>query len=100
MISKRQKWILLGSFVGLILISVIGVLFAFAMFRIAPMALNDSSPNFSQIADDDRRLVYHEAQSLILPVALAMLGLTLLWAALGGFAIWKLNEKGIQDSKR
>lgn len=87
-----------GSFVVLILISGIGVLFAFAMFRIAPMALNDSSPNFSQIADEDRWLVYHEAQSLILPVAIIMLGLTLLWTALAGFAIWKLNKKSIQDS--
>jgi hypothetical protein len=98
MISKRQKWILWSSFVILILISSIGVLFAFAMFRIAPMALNDSSPNFSQMADDDRWLVYHEAQDLIVPVALIMLGLAILWAALAGFTIWKLSKKDVQDS--
>lgn len=98
MISKLQKWILWSSFVLLILLSAIGVLFAFTMRAIVPMALNDSSPNFSQIADADRWDVYHEAQNLILPVALGMLGLAILWAALACFTIWKLTKKYVQDS--
>jgi hypothetical protein len=97
-ISQSQKWILWSSFVILILLSGVGVLFAFATFRLMPMALNDSSPNFSQIADRDRWDVYHKAQSLILPVALIMLGLIVLWAGLTGFAIWKLSRKNVQDS--
>jgi flagellar basal body-associated protein FliL len=97
MISKRQRWILWSSFVLLILLSAVGVMFAFAMRAIVPMALNDSSPNFSQIADVDRWYVYHEAQSLILPVALVMLGLAILWAALAGFSIWRLSKKSEHD---
>src|SRR5580698_8032541 len=92
MISKRQKWTLWSSFVVLVLGSGIGLLFAFAMFRMVPMALNDSSVNFSQIGDVDRWRVYHEAQSLILPIDLIMLGMAILWAALAGFMIWKLSS--------
>jgi hypothetical protein len=98
MISKCQKWILWCIFALLVLLSAFGVIFAFCMRAIVPMALNDSSPNFSQIQDVDRWYVYHEAQRLILPVALGMLGLTILWAALAGFTIWKLSKKNVQDS--
>jgi hypothetical protein len=93
MISKRQKWILWVSFVLLILLSAFGVVFGFSMRAIVPMALNDSSPNFSQIADADRWDVYHEAQSLIGPIALVMLALTVSWAVLAGFSIWQLSKK-------
>ena len=62
------------------------------------MALNDSSPNFSQIADADRWYVYREAQSLILPVALIMLALTILWAGLAGFSIWRLSKKSDHET--
>jgi hypothetical protein len=98
MISKRQKWTLWSSFTVLVLGSGISVLFAFAMFRIVPMALNDSSVNFSNIADEDRWRVYREAQSLILPIDLIMLGIAILWAALAGFTIWKLSRKDVRDS--
>ena len=81
----------------LIFISGIGVLFAFATYRLVPMALNDSSPNFSQIADEDRWLVYHAAQSLILPIDFIMLGMAILWAALAGFTIWKLSGKDVRN---
>jgi hypothetical protein len=96
MISKRQKWILWSAFALLVLLSAVGVMFGFAMRAIVPMALNDSSPNFSQIADIDRWDIYREAQHLIVPVALGMLGLTALWAALAGFAIWKPSKKSAQ----
>jgi hypothetical protein len=93
MISKQQKGILWFSFSVLILLSGLGIWFTFAMRGIMPMALNDSSPNFGQLADDDRWAVYHEAQSLVMPVVFIMLGLAILWAALAGFTIWKLSKK-------
>jgi hypothetical protein len=99
MISKRQRWILWSSFALLILLSTFGVIFGFAMRSIVPVALNDSSPNFSQIADADRWYVYREAQSLILPVALAMLALAILWAALAGFSIWRLSKKSEHEPR-
>ena len=93
MISKRQKWIMWSVFVVLILLSGFGVWQTFALRGIIPFLLNDSSPGFGQLPDDDRWAVYHEAQSLILPVGFVMLALVVLWAALTGFTIWKLSKK-------
>jgi hypothetical protein len=93
MFSKRQNLILWSSFLLLTLLSVGSVCFGLAMRRLIPMDLNDSSPNFGQLADADRWSVYHEAQSLLTHVTLAMMVLTILWAALASFTIWKLNKK-------
>lgn len=93
MVSKRLKWILWGGFVVLLFLSGVGVSFAFAIRKVLPMAINDSSLNFAQLAEDDRWAVYHEAQWWLLPMALVILVLAVLWAALAGFSIWKLSRK-------
>ena len=67
MVEKRQKILMWSSFMLLTVLSLVGVYFGFVMTSIIPMALNDSSPNFSQLADNDRCSIYREAQSLITP---------------------------------
>jgi flagellar basal body-associated protein FliL len=93
MIAKRQKLVLWICFALLVLLSAAGVWFSFVMRKIIPIALNDSSPNFSQLPDTDRWSVYHQAQSLMLSAGFVMLALAILWAALAGFMIWKLSKK-------
>jgi hypothetical protein len=99
MILKHQKLIMWSCFTLLILLSAAGVWFNFVMRRLIPMALNDSSPNFSQLADDDRWAVYHQAQSLMAPGVLVSLGLTILWAVFAGVSIWRLGRKSGQQSR-
>lgn len=99
MIMKVQKWILWSIFSLLVLSSAFGVFFAFCMFNMAPMALNDSSPNFGQLADADREYVFHEAQHLILPVAFMISGLSVAWAIFSGFIIWHLGKKNPKLNK-
>jgi hypothetical protein len=98
MISKPQKWILWLTFAFLLILSATGVIFGFAIRGIIPVALNDSDPNFAQIADDDRWQVYHAAQGLMAPVAFFMLVLAMLWAAFAGYLTWKLGQKPERES--
>jgi hypothetical protein len=93
MISKCQKLVLWSCFTLLVLLSAVGVWFSFGMRKIIPMALNDSSPNFGNLPDDDRWSAYHQAQSLMLPTVYVMSALAILWAALAGFSIWRLSRK-------
>jgi hypothetical protein len=98
MISKRQKWILWSSFALLVLFSTAGFYFSWSMRAVVPMLLNDSSPNFGQLADEDRWRVYHAAQSVIGPIALVMLALAVLWTLLAGFSIWRLSKKSEHET--
>lgn len=98
MISKRQKLVLWSCFGFLVFLSALGVCFSLAMWRTIPMALNDSSPNFGQLAETDRWNVYHEAQSLMMTAALVMLAMTILWAVLAGFTIRWLSKKSEHES--
>jgi len=92
MISKRQRLILWSGFVVLILLSGFAVWQTFALRGVIPFLLNDSSPRFGQLPDDDRWAVYHEAQRLISPAAIGMMVLTIMWAALAGYCIWRLSK--------
>jgi len=93
MISKNQKLVVWSCFVLLVLLSAVGVWFNYVMRRLIPMALNDSSPNFSQLADNDRWAVYHQAQNLMASGVLITLGLTILWAVFASVSIWYLGRK-------
>ena len=82
-----------GCFALLILLSAVEAWFNFWMRNLMPMILNDSSPNFGQLADDDRWAVYHKAQGIMMIMGLVSLFITILWAALAGFSIWRLGKK-------
>jgi hypothetical protein len=97
MISKKQKMILWVCYVLLIIFSAAGVGVSFIIKNMIPMALNDSSPNFGQIADDDRWAVYHQAQSLMVMVISLALVVMVLWAALAAFSIWLVGKKSHQS---
>jgi hypothetical protein len=96
MAPKNQKIILWVCYALLIVLSAGGFLFCCGVKNLIPMALNDSSPNFSQIADDDRWAVYHQAQHLMMNVILVTLVVTVLWATLAAFAIRLLFGKSSQ----
>src|SRR5271168_5276861 len=92
MTSKRRNLALWICYLILVLLSVGSVCFGLALIRIIPMVLNDSSPNFGQLADADRWRVYHEAQSTMTQVTLTMLTLVVLWSVLAGFTICRLTK--------
>jgi hypothetical protein len=96
MIPKRQKAILWGSFTLLLLSSAVGAWYVSVVPKLIPMVLNDSSPKFGQLADEDRWEVYHAAQSLVSPIAIGMLVLLILWAVLTGVSIWLLSKKPVE----
>jgi ABC-type spermidine/putrescine transport system permease subunit II len=93
MISRRQKIVLWSCFALLVFLSAVGVWFSFGMRQIIPMVLNDSSLDFGQLPDYDRLSAYHQAQTVMMPVALVMLALTICWGVLAGFSIWRLSRK-------
>jgi hypothetical protein len=95
MIPKRQKAILWSSFTMLLILSAVGACYISVVPKLIPMVLNDSSPKFGQLADEDRWEVYHAAQSLVSPIAFGMLVLLILWAVLTGVSIWLLSRKSL-----
>jgi len=89
MISKRQK-ICVGVSIGVLLLcSLAALIFARMYYSLAPMIINDSSPDIAtKLTDEERTHIYTLVRSLLFQVSLVLSILAGLWAAFAGVTTW------------
>jgi hypothetical protein len=89
MISKRQKISLGVSIAVLLLCSMAALVFARMYYSLAPMVINDSSPDIAvKLTDEERTHIYSLVRSLLFQVSLVLSILAGLWAAFAGVTTW------------
>ena len=98
MISKRQRVGVAVSFAFLILCSVAAVSFASMYYRLAPMIMNDSSPEVAgKLSGEERAGIFVLVRSLLFQVSAALSLLSALWATLATVmtCLWITNSKRV-----
>jgi len=90
MIFKQRQKIVLQAAIAVLLACSLGVLIIARMYyNLAPMVINDSSPEIAaKLTDEELARVYALVRSLLFQVSLLSSILAGLWAALAGFTIW------------
>src|SRR5687768_6547918 len=101
MISKRQKIIVGVSTAVLLLCSLAALLFARMYYSLAPMVINDSSPDIAaKLTDEERSHIYTLVRSLLFQVSLVLSILAGLWAAFAGVLIWLWSRSSPRISEQ